>query len=550
MQPMLLLGLPFLLFFPCITSAQNSVTVALNNSQIVNNVLPSGGIQHYFFDSNSQVQQPTVAIPFITTAATPHASTSIASSASVLPTASVALHARRLLPRAGSIAAIYLTVTVCSQPQPPSSYEGFVPPLQVFVSTTSTNSLPGPNVPETSPLNTTYSGFTSWNSTLSPTTQLWVGVSAPALANGWTGNWTYQIGTSTIAPMHELLIPSSDDSIAYMTLDDSDNNNALFLTSSYQGSQAPNFTVLITTNPPQELAYSICAAQKFVQSHPVNYTMTARGPFNATRQQAYVSGLSPATRYTAYLMQPRSNNLPAAYGPPISFSTKSELNCRLIYGLSFCDQVAYSVATNPNDPGADIWNLTQSYDQNAVQVFQPFATALSQFNCDTTQYSLVRNCTDCYNDYKNWMCSVLIPRCTTPSPFNQENDMNDGPSQALHEVPFNQSRNPWIDSTYSPNQWTELLPCVDLCYRVVQSCPPFMQFNCPSGDIATSQYGYWQTGTASQNGTNVVFDINNPTCNRMGLNTSLLVLSGALPSLSIPSSFYAFTVLATICLFI
>lgn len=124
--------------------------------------------------------------------------------------------------------------------------------------------------------------------------------------------------------MHELLIPNSvDDSIAYVTLDDSDNNNALFLTSSYQGSQAPNFTVLITNNVPQELSYSICAAQKFVQSHPVNYTLTTRGPFNATRQQAYVSGLSPATKYTAYLIQPRSNNLPSAYGPPISFSTKS-----------------------------------------------------------------------------------------------------------------------------------------------------------------------------------------------------------------------------------
>jgi calcium channel MID1 len=221
----------------------------------------------------------------------------------------------------------------------------------------------------------------------------------------------------------------------------------------------------------------------------------------------------------------------------------------LIYGLDFCNQVAYSVATNPNDPGADIWNLTQSYDQNAVQVFQPFATALSQFNCDTTQYSLVRNCTDCYNDYKNWMCSVLIPRCTTPSPFNQAN-VDNGPSQALHEVPFNQSRNPWIDSTYSPNQWTELLPCIDLCYRVVQSCPPFMQFNCPSGDIALSQYGYWQAGTASQNGTAAVFDVNNPTCNRMGLNTSLLVISSAVPSLSIPSSFYVLTLLVTIGLFI
>lgn len=222
-----------------------------------------------------------------------------------------------------------------------------------------------------------------------------------------------------------------------------------------------------------------------------------------------------------------------------------ELNCRLIYGLSFCNQVAYSVATSPNDPGADIWNLTESYDQNALQVFQPFDTALSQFNCDNTQYSLVRNCTDCYNDYKNWMCSVLIPRCTTASSFSQA-DSGQSPSKALREVPFNQSRNPWIDSTYSPNQWTELLPCIDLCYRVVQSCPPFMQFNCPFGDIALSQYGYWQTGSTNQNGTNVVFDVNDPTCNRMGLNTSLLVLSGS-PHFYIPSQLIIFlSVLVTI----
>jgi len=198
MQPMFLLGLHILLFLPCIVFAQNSVTVALNNSQIVNNVLPSGGIQHYFFDSNSQVQQPTLISSFITTTATTHAATSSVALASASASASLQSHAQLLLPRAGTIAAIYLTVTVCSQPQPPSNYEGYVPPLQVFVSTISSNSLPGPNVPGTSPLNTTYPGFIAWNSTFSPTTQLWVGISAPALAAGWTGNWTYQIGTSTV----------------------------------------------------------------------------------------------------------------------------------------------------------------------------------------------------------------------------------------------------------------------------------------------------------------------------------------------------------------
>jgi hypothetical protein len=124
--------------------------------------------------------------------------------------------------------------------------------------------------------------------------------------------------------MHQLLLTDqSDDSVPYMTLDDTDNNNALFLTSSYQGSQAPNFTVMISSAVPQELSFSACAAQKLIQNHPVNYTATTRGPFTANRQQAFVSGLSPATKYFAYFIQPRPNNLPSAYGPPISFNTKS-----------------------------------------------------------------------------------------------------------------------------------------------------------------------------------------------------------------------------------
>ncbi|KAM3584681.1 Centractin [Umbelopsis sp. WA50703] len=520
---MYILWLHLLLLFPWSISAQGSVTVPLNNTQISSNTLALGGIQHYFFEASS-TQNLLVPLTTSTTPSTSNSTLGISHINSALNVRSK--QSSKIVRRAGSVQPIYLTVSVCTQPQPPSNYQGQVPPLQVFISTSSSNSLPGPSVSGTSPVNNTHPGYVYWDSTASPTDQLWIGVSAPTLTQGWTGNWTYQLGVSTTAPMHQLLVPNGvDDSIPYMTLDDTDNNNALFLSSSYQGSQAPNFTVMITSEIPSELSYSECAAQKLIQSHPVNYTATTRGPFNATRQQAYVSGLSPATKYTAFYIQPRANNLPSAYGAPISVITKSETNCRLVYGLSFCNQVAYSVVTSPNDPGADIWNLTESYDQNAQQIFQPFATALSQFNCETTQYSLVRNCTDCYNDYKNWICSVLIPRCTSPSPFNQADTNTNGPSEALREVPFNQSRNPWIDQTYSPNEWTELLPCIDLCYRVVQSCPPFMQFGCPYGDIALSQYGYWQTGPANQNGTNVVFDINNPTCNRMGINTSFLVLS-------------------------
>lgn len=184
-----------------------------------------------------------------------------------------------------------------------------------------------------------------------------------------------------------------------------------------------------------------------------------------------------------------------------------DANCRLIYNLEFCNEVAYSVAA---DPTQDINNITASYDAQAQQLFQPFAVAISQFNCETTQYSLVRNCTDCYNDYKRWLCAVSIPRCTSAD--EEEDD------RAIRAVGVNESRNPWIDQTMAPGAWTELLPCIDLCYRVVQSCPPFMQFRCPKGDLAALQYGYWKKQTG---------DENRPVCNRVGLDESLLVISRA-----------------------
>lgn len=193
-------------------------------------------------------------------------------------------------------------------------------------------------------------------------------------------------------------------------------------------------------------------------------------------------------------------------------------NCRLIYGLSFCNEVAYSVPANASSP-VDMNSLSESYDTQAQALYSPFGTSLSQFNCDATQYSLVRNCTDCFNDYKRWLCSVAIPRCATPDPQQQV----DPGIPALKQVPLNGSRNPWIDSILQPGEWTELLPCIDLCYRVVQSCPPFLQFTCPNGDLAASQYGYWQPNGAAAQG----YGVNRPTCNRGDLNTTLLVISGA-----------------------
>jgi calcium channel MID1 len=49
---------------------------------------------------------------------------------------------------------------------------------------------------------------------------------------------------------------------------------------------------------------------------------------------------------------------------------------------------------------------------------------------------------------------------------------------------FNSSRNRQLDDQIKPGPYKEVLPCDDVCYEVVQSCPAVMQFSCPlPGDL-------------------------------------------------------------------
>jgi calcium channel MID1 len=67
---------------------------------------------------------------------------------------------------------------------------------------------------------------------------------------------------------------------------------------------------------------------------------------------------------------------------------------------------------------------------------------------------------------------------------------------------LNNSRNPWIDTTITPGPYKELLPCDDLCYHVVQSCPASMNFGCPlPGSISFNQSYGRITVTQFANGT-------------------------------------------------
>lgn len=155
--------------------------------------------------------------------------------------------------------------------------------------------------------------------------------------------------------------------------------------------------------------------------------------------------------------------------------------------------------------------LGKLYDDEAKKYFTNFNNSLAQIACETVseaQYSLARTCDDCRTDYKNWLCSVMIPRCedwTDNAPWLQPRRINEpladgsvtyngnvsAEFNATHRdrFAFKQSRNPMIDEIIQPGPYKELLPCEDLCFDIVRSCPAKLGFACPISPARELSYG-------------------------------------------------------------
>ena len=51
------------------------------------------------------------------------------------------------------------------------------------------------------------------------------------------------------------------------------------------------------------------------------------------------------------------------------------------------------------------------------------------------------------------------------------------------------SRNSQINVSIKPGPYKELLPCADLCHKLVQACPAALGFACPSDSKSSTSYG-------------------------------------------------------------
>ncbi|KAK8067163.1 calcium channel MID1 [Apiospora hydei] len=236
--------------------------------------------------------------------------------------------------------------------------------------------------------------------------------------------------------------------------------------------------------------------------------LVKRGTESVTKQEFFLSGLNASTKYTAVLASDpnamskgkRDDNIPGGGGfvfRQTGFETsQTGGSCFLIQNLEFCDQTQYRVPGNLKTfPNATA--LGKYYDSYAQEMYKNFDKALQQVQCDaenTGKYSLARNCDDCKQAYKNWLCTVSIPRCEEFSnnapwlqmrninaPFlNESSKMDQNITQTYgNQKAFNSSRLARIDEDVQPGPYKEVLPCDYLCYDIVQSCASSMGFSCP-----------------------------------------------------------------------
>lgn len=224
------------------------------------------------------------------------------------------------------------------------------------------------------------------------------------------------------------------------------------------------------------------------------------------RMQFLATGLEPGRNYTAYLVSSQNSSgvLSRTLYPSVKFVTKRNRNCRLLYDVPFCPELAYSI---PFNPSKSISYALEVLEEMISANYGNFSATLGTFPCDSDEfgmYSSVTTCTDCLRAYQSWLCAVAIPRCTDlvdphVSAASQNGTELEGlPMQSnTHLYPYvvnrigpNSSRQRFIDELFAPGDYGELLPCLSTCEMVTRSCPPLMKWMCPKWTVtAERDYG-------------------------------------------------------------
>lgn len=305
--------------------------------------------------------------------------------------------------------------------------------------------------------------------------------------------WTYELAISTQSPVHRYF----DNPNLYLV--DTDFANALLVSGNLTtdknisvSANAPFMTNASTyysihvfhSNSSQavsaiDLDRSYCAVQTssrvLLDTLNAQVSHTTRGAGGFEKLQYFLSGLNKSTSYVAYLSEPfnRSNTAQggALFGG-VNFTSKSETNCQIVYDLDLCSDVAFAVPGNASVYSAK--KLSTAYDDYARDLYNAFNTSMQVIQCgddvdDADRYSILRTCDDCRESYRQWLCATTIPRCTD-STIDKS---------FLFYRDANSSRTDFINNVIQPGPYNEVLPCIDLCYGILQDCPSSFGFVCP-----------------------------------------------------------------------
>lgn len=404
---------------------------------------------------------------------------------------------------------LYVALNMCDQPRSTSQTpNGVPPPLQLYISTNATN--PKPTVNKNDVVVPVDDGLGSHN--IMTSSDVFFTVVAPAKSPDFDGLYSYELTASTDEPYTTYI------NMTEVVLVDSDKNNALLAAS--VSTILPLYSIFVHNqeNPAiRGLQRSFCGLKNQAQIQGnINGSATGNvevGMMSLGRagpqQHFYVNKLNGSSSYHAIMaIDGDANTGKAGSGivggggtvwSSLDFATISADNCAVIFNLSFCSDVAYAVPSNMTRQ-PDLTALTHLYDDYAMKYYQSFTYSLQQVACDTTssaQYSLAKTCADCEKAYKTWLCAVTIPRCedfSNNAPFLQPralgNTFFNGTSAPPDALYSNSSRNPMIDREISPGPYNEILPCIDLCYDLIQSCPAILKFACPiEGHGLEQSYG-------------------------------------------------------------
>nr|POF17719.1 calcium influx-promoting protein ehs1 [Quercus suber] len=472
-----------------------------------------------------------------------------ASTGSGLPGGGVEVQSRERvdLRRRDDEAQIYISINTCLQPTwNGTGLQTVAPPqLTLYVSKATSNENPEPSGSNSTrqaiPLN---EGFANY--TLLANGDWYMSVYAPALPEGFVGGWNYELAVSTQDYYHSAV---TDDPFVFLV--DTDTHDALFVTDNLtlQDPSSDVYKAWMNTSPPfimfaananhtatQGIMNSYCGWSKNAQisgdqtdpagqNSNVQMRMITRGLGNNPKEQIYITNQNASSTYVGVLAMTGNSTAAGSgvvggggkvWGQGVSWTTKSDGNCALLFDLDFCDQVAYAVPSNYAKYNTS--GMRTLFDNYTSTYYQNFNYSLQQIPCNTTsdaQYSLAQNCTTCAAAYKQWLCAVSIPRCEDYSstadflqPRNVGQAFANGSSLAAAElampyVPMtgaptlhgsprdqqtllsafatNSSRIPaLVDTLIQPGPYKELLPCDDLCYGLIQACPASLGFACPA----------------------------------------------------------------------